>query len=85
MKFNNLKLSSQMLDTLELIGYKEASPIQAKAIPVALSGKDIIGQAQTGTGKTASFGIPIIEMTNPGQGIQHIILAPSREVSHSNL
>ena len=81
MKFNELNLSKKMLDTLELIGYKEASPIQAKAIPVALSGKDIIGQAQTGTGKTASFGIPIIEMTKPGEGLQHVILAPSRELA----
>lgn len=70
-----------MLDTLTLIGFKEPSPIQQKAIPVAMSGKDIIGQAQTGTGKTASFGIPIIEMTKPGDGIQHIVLAPSRELA----
>jgi len=81
MKFKELNLSKELLDTLELIGYEEASPIQAQAIPVALSGKDIIGQAQTGTGKTASFGIPIIEMTEPGKGLQHVILAPSRELA----
>ena len=81
MKFNELGLSKELLDTLELIGYKEASPIQEKAIPVALDGKDIIGQAQTGTGKTAAFGIPIIEKTDKNKKLQHVILAPSRELA----
>ena len=81
MKFKELNLSSELLDTLELIGYKEASPIQQAAIPLALEGRDIIGQAQTGTGKTAAFGIPIIEMTVPDAGLQHVILAPSRELA----
>lgn len=81
MKFKELNLSKQLLETLDLIGYKEASPIQEKAIPVALAGKDIIGQAQTGTGKTAAFGLPIIEKTKASEGVQHIILAPSRELA----
>ncbi len=81
MKFNELNLSKEILDTLDLIGYKEASPIQEKAIPVALAGKDIIGQAQTGTGKTAAFGIPIIEKTEKNNKLQHVILAPSRELA----
>ena len=81
MEFKDLKLSSEMLETLEKINYKEPSEIQAATIPLALEGKDIIGQAQTGTGKTASFAIPTIEKTIPGQGIQHIILAPSRELA----
>ncbi|WKX02432.1 DEAD/DEAH box helicase [Candidatus Mycoplasma mahonii] len=81
MKFKELNLSKELLDTLELIGYREASPIQEKAIPVAMSGNDIIGQAQTGTGKTAAFGIPLIENTIKNRNLQHIILAPSRELA----
>ena len=81
MKFKDLPLSDEMKMTLEKIGYEEATEIQQESIPVALEGKDIIGQAQTGTGKTASFGIPIIEKTIPGAGIQHLVLAPSRELA----
>ncbi|MCK5945932.1 MAG: DEAD/DEAH box helicase [Mycoplasmataceae bacterium] len=81
MKFNELDLSKEMLATLESIGYEKPSPIQEKAIPLALSGRDLIGQAHTGTGKTAAFGIPIIEMTKEGDDLQHVILAPSRELA----
>ena len=81
MKFNELNLSKEMLATLESIGYKEPSPIQEKVIPLGIAGRDIIGQAHTGTGKTAAFGIPIIETTKPGDKLQHVILAPSRELA----
>lgn len=81
MKFNELNLSSAMLDALQKMGFSEASEIQQHAIPVVLEGKHIIAQAQTGTGKTAAFGIPLIEMTTEGDDLQHIILAPSRELA----
>ncbi|MHC5539730.1 DEAD/DEAH box helicase [Singulisphaera rosea] len=70
-----------MLRALKHIGYVTPSPIQAELIPEALDGRDVIGQAKTGTGKTASFGIPLIEMLEArGKGPQAIILAPTREL-----
>jgi ATP-dependent RNA helicase DeaD len=70
-----------MLKALALARYRTPSPIQASFIPVALEGLDVIGQAKTGTGKTAAFGIPLIEMLEPrGRGPQAIILAPTREL-----
>lgn len=82
-KFRELGLSDATLDALAQKGFEEPSPIQAAAIPLLLSGeKDVIGQAQTGTGKTAAFGIPIIEILKPGQGhVQAIILSPTRELT----
>jgi len=70
-----------MLRALQKAGYITPSPIQAALIPEALDGYDVIGQAKTGTGKTASFGIPIIEMLEArGRGPQAIVLAPTREL-----
>ncbi|MBI5887487.1 MAG: DEAD/DEAH box helicase [Deltaproteobacteria bacterium] len=64
------------------MGFEEPTPIQEKSIPVLMSGKDLIGQAQTGTGKTAAFGIPIIEKIDQlARGVQAIILAPTRELA----
>ena len=57
-KFENLQLCPEILKAVKYMGFEEASPIQAQAIPTIMEGKDIIGQAQTGTGKTAAFGIP---------------------------
>jgi ATP-dependent RNA helicase DeaD len=57
MRFEELNINEKILRGIETMGFEEASPIQASAIPVLLEGKDIIGQAQTGTGKTAAFGI----------------------------
>ena len=59
--FSELGLDRTSLKSIEKMGFEEASPIQAQTIPLALEGKDIIGQAQTGTGKTAAFGIPLME------------------------
>src|SRR5690349_23263105 len=74
-------LSPAMLKALKLVSYSTPSPIQAELIPEALDGYDVIGQAKTGTGKTAAFGIPLIEMLEErGQGPQAIILAPTREL-----
>src|SRR5580704_16341290 len=75
-------LSPTMLKALKQIRYLTPSPIQAHLIPEALEGKDVIGQAKTGTGKTAAFGIPIIEMLEArGRGPQAIVLAPTRELT----
>ncbi len=74
-------LSRGMLDALKKIKYLTPSPIQASLIPEALDGRDVIGQAKTGTGKTAAFAIPLIEMLETrGRGPQGIILAPTREL-----
>ncbi|VEU59438.1 DEAD/DEAH box helicase [Mesomycoplasma neurolyticum] len=83
MNFKDLNLSKKMLKTLENIGFDKPTLIQEKVIKLALEGNDIIGQAQTGTGKTAAFAIPIIENTILNDlNIQHLILAPTRELAN---
>lgn len=64
-KFEELGLYPQLLRAIKEMGFEEATPIQSQAIPVVMSGVDVIGQAQTGTGKTASFGIPLLMKVNP--------------------
>lgn len=82
LKFDELDLSKEMKKAIEEIGFEEASPIQSQAIPYIMKGIDVIGQAQTGTGKTAAFGIPIIEMLDPKiKNPQAIILCPTRELA----
>lgn len=81
-KFENLLLSKELRKAIQDLGFEEMTPIQAKAIPVILEGKDIIGQAQTGTGKTLAFGLPIVELINPKlKKVQAIILCPTRELA----
>ena len=80
--FSDFNLSSEVLKAISAMGFEEPTPIQEKTIPVLLSGKDVVGQAQTGTGKTAAFGIPIIErMDKTNFGVQSIILTPTRELA----
>ena len=70
------------MKAIKNMGFEEASPIQAKAIPVMRTGKDIIGQAQTGTGKTAAFGIPLLEKIDPkNKKLQAVVLCPTRELA----
>ena len=64
-KFEELEIRPQILRAVMEMGFEAATPIQAAAIPVVMSGKDVIGQAQTGTGKTAAFGIPLLEKLDP--------------------
>ena len=64
-KFEELQIDAPILRAIVDMGFEQASPIQAKAIPAVLEGGDIIGQAQTGTGKTAAFGIPLLQKINP--------------------
>ncbi|HEY1040961.1 MAG TPA: DEAD/DEAH box helicase, partial [Bacteroidia bacterium] len=86
MTFSNLRLIKPLLSALEKKGYTTPTPIQLKAIPVVLQGKDIFGCAQTGTGKTAAFALPILQLLDSKQagskkGIKALILAPTRELA----
>ncbi len=80
--FSELGLSSSVLAATEALGYTEPTPIQALAIPLVSRGRDVIGQAQTGSGKTAAFGLPAIDYVDPdGKDVQAIILVPTRELA----
>src|SRR5690349_14425483 len=79
--FADLGLSEPILDALRDVGYESPSPIQEQAIPPLLEGRDVIGQAQTGTGKTAAFGLPLMEFVDPGEDeVQALVLTPTREL-----
>lgn len=81
-KFNDLPLSEELLRAVNEMGFEEPTAIQAGAIPHLIEGRDLLGQAQTGTGKTCAFGIPLIENTDTEDGsIQHLILSPTRELA----
>jgi len=80
--FSELGLSEEILKAVQRLGFEQASPIQAEAIPVLMTGKDIVGQSQTGSGKTAAFAIPAIERMDPkATGPQVLILCPTRELA----
>jgi len=81
LRFDELNLSDDVLRAVSELGFEEATPIQSETIPLLMQGKDVTGHAQTGTGKTAAFAIPIIEMIDESQkNIQAIILCPTREL-----
>ena len=83
MPFATLGLGSKLTQALAEKGYVEPTPIQAKAIPVILSGRDVIGVAQTGTGKTAAFVLPLLERlanTQPERRMRVLVIAPTREL-----
>ena len=80
--FSELGLSEEILKAVQRLGFEQASPIQAEAIPVLMTGRDIVGQSQTGSGKTAAFAIPAIERMDPkAAGPQVLILCPTRELA----
>ncbi len=82
LKFNELNISPEIVRGVRDMGFEETSPIQSKAIPIAMAGADIIGQAQTGTGKTAAFGIPVLEKVKRELKYpQTLILCPTRELA----
>src|SRR5919106_854352 len=80
-KFSDLGLTESTLGALAHLGYERPTPIQEQAIPELLAGHDVIGQAQTGTGKTAAFGLPLLEYVDPDMAeVQAIVLTPTREL-----
>lgn len=81
-KFEQLQISEPILRALNDMGFEEPTPIQQEAIPIAMSGKDMIGQAQTGTGKTAAFGLPVLhKVDDSAREVQALILSPTRELA----
>ncbi|MEW6307099.1 MAG: DEAD/DEAH box helicase [Verrucomicrobiota bacterium] len=80
--FSELGISTELLKAIDKLGFEQASPIQAEAIPVLLQGRDVVGQSQTGSGKTAAFAVPAIEKVDVHQrGVQVLILCPTRELA----
>src|SRR4051794_11993442 len=82
--FADLGLSAQLLDALAALGYEEPTPIQRESIPPMLAGNDVLGQAATGTGKTAAFALPILERLiggRRGDGPLALVLVPTRELA----
>ncbi|HJM14210.1 MAG TPA: DEAD/DEAH box helicase [Candidatus Nitrosopelagicus sp.] len=79
--FDELKVKKTILEGIQELGFNVPFPIQAQAIPILLEGNDVIGQAHTGTGKTAAFGIPMLEHILNNGGIQGLIIAPTRELA----
>ncbi|MEY4916698.1 MAG: DEAD-box ATP-dependent helicase CshA [Verrucomicrobiota bacterium] len=80
--FSELGLSPELLKAIDKLGFEQASPIQAASIPVLLAGKDIVGQSQTGSGKTAAFGVPAVQIVDvTKRAVQVLILCPTRELA----
>ena len=79
--FSDLGLSQPVLEALAHLGYERPTPIQEQTIPPLLEGRDVIGQAQTGTGKTAAFGLPMVQYADPDDpDVQALVLTPTREL-----
>lgn len=82
MTFEEMCLDTRIMRAIAEMGFEQPSPIQAQSIPIAVEGKDMIGQARTGTGKTASFGIPMLQRIDPkDKNLQAIVLCPTRELA----
>jgi len=81
MPFSHLGLAPNLNQALKELGFREPTPIQEQAIPLVLEGRDVIGSAQTGTGKTAAFGLPALQLLEPGKKVQCLILEPTRELA----
>ncbi len=79
--FDELKINEDIMRSIKELGFTKPFPIQAQAIPELLQGNDVIGQAHTGTGKTATFGIPMLQNIMHGGGIQGLVIAPTRELA----
>src|SRR3954467_11820034 len=80
--FTELGLSAPLLKAIEKMGFEQASPIQAEAIPVLMEGRDVVGQSHTGSGKTAAFGIPAVEKVDVKlKAVQILVLCPTRELA----
>src|SRR5436309_13139361 len=82
MPFSSLGLSPAMLDGVKAMGYVQPTPIQLRAIPLIMEGRDVIGSAQTGTGKTAAFALPILSKLQQGAKVTRtLVLEPTRELA----
>ncbi len=79
LRFDAMAISPEVQRALEAMGFEEATPVQSETIPLLLEGRDVIGQAQTGTGKTAAFGIPLVEAARDGR--RGLVLTPTRELA----
>src|SRR4029078_3738025 len=80
--FSELGLSAEVLKAIDKLGFEQAAPIQTKAIPILMEGRDVVGESQTGSGKTAAFAIPAIEKSDPQRrAVQVLILCPTRELA----
>ncbi len=80
MKFEEFNLDKRTLDAIDALGYKTPTPVQEEVLPLALSGKDVVGQSCTGSGKTATFSIPIAERIKAGDGLKVLVVSPTREL-----
>ena len=76
--FEDFHLSPELLQAVKDMGFEEPSPIQVLAVPFLLTGRHAVGQAHTGTGKTAAFGMPILEKLTPTRAVQSLVLCPTR-------
>jgi len=81
MNFKELGLCPQLLSAIDELGYEDATPIQIKAIPPILEGRDMVGSAQTGTGKTAAFALPTLHRLKSHRNCRALALAPTRELA----
>jgi ATP-dependent RNA helicase DeaD len=81
MTFKEFNFKDTLIQAIEDAGFKEPSPVQADAIPLILEGHDLIGQAQTGTGKTAAFGLPVIQQMSGDKGVEALVIVPTRELA----
>ena len=79
--FTSLNLRPEVTQAINELGYAEPTPIQSAMIPIMMRGADVIGQAQTGTGKTAAFALPILQNFTPQRHVQALVLAPTRELA----
>ena len=80
MKFNEININEKLKDKTNELGFKEPTLIQEKCIPEIIEGKDVVGQAETGSGKTVAFCLPLLDKITPGEGIQTVVLTPTREL-----
>jgi ATP-dependent RNA helicase DeaD len=80
-KFSDFNFKKELQKAISDARYETPSPVQEKSIPIILKGKDLISQAQTGTGKTAAFGLPIIEMMDGKSGVELLVIVPTRELA----
>jgi ATP-dependent RNA helicase DeaD len=79
--FNDFKIEKRILKAIEDMGFEEPTPVQEETIPVLLEGQEVMAQAQTGTGKTAAFGVPLIQMIGPSQLPKALVVVPTRELA----